>query len=74
LILSYTEGKKRDAKVFPEGTLVNGGRIGRASNVASLKRYIWYQKEHHKRVTFQVEYRKFLKAYGIDYDEKYVWE
>jgi REP element-mobilizing transposase RayT len=44
------------------------------SNVASLKRYIRQQKEHHKRVTFQDEYRKFLKAYGIDYDEKYVWD
>jgi len=36
------------------------------SNVASLKLYIRNQKEHHKRVTFQDEYRKFLKAYGID--------
>ena len=44
------------------------------SNVPSLKRYIRHQKEHHKRITFQDEYRKFLKAYGIDYDEKYVWE
>ena len=44
------------------------------SNVASLKRYIHHQKEHDKRVTFQDEYRKFPKAYGIDYDEKYVWE
>ena len=44
------------------------------SNVASLKRYIRDQKEHHKRVTFQDEYRKFLKAYGIDYDEKYIWD
>ena len=44
------------------------------SNVASLKRYIKRQKEHHKRITFQDEYRKFLKAYGIKYDEKYIWE
>jgi len=44
------------------------------SNVASLKRYIRQQKEHHKRVTFQDEYRKFLNVYGIDYDEKYVWD
>src|SRR5438034_11672774 len=44
------------------------------SNVASLKGYIERQKEHHKRVTFQDEYRKFLKAYGINYNEKYVWE
>jgi putative transposase len=44
------------------------------SNVNVLKRYIHEQKEHHKRITFQDEYRKFLKAYGINYDEKYVWE
>lgn len=44
------------------------------STVPSLKRYIHNQKEHHRRVTFQEEYRKFLKAYGIDYDERYVWD
>jgi len=47
--------------------------IGR-SNVASLKRYILGQKKHHRRITFQDEYRKFLAAYGIDYDERYVWD
>jgi REP element-mobilizing transposase RayT len=44
------------------------------SNVASLKRYIHGQKQHHQRVSFQDEYRKFLKAYGIDYNERYVWD
>jgi REP element-mobilizing transposase RayT len=44
------------------------------SNVSALKRYIRAQKQHHRRVTFQDEYRKFLKAYGIDYDERYVWD
>jgi REP element-mobilizing transposase RayT len=44
------------------------------SNVASLKRYLEHQKEHHRRVTFEDEYRKFLKAYDVNYDEKYVWE
>src|ERR1051325_3354258 len=44
------------------------------SNVDSLKRYIEHQKEHHKRISFQDEYRKFLKLYGITYDEKYVWD
>jgi putative transposase len=43
-------------------------------NVATLKRYIRGQKQHHKRVTFQDEYRKFLKTYGIDHDERYVWD
>jgi putative transposase len=44
------------------------------SNVATLKRYIHGQKQHHQRVTFQDEYREFLKAYGVDYDERYVWD
>ena len=44
------------------------------SNVATLKRYIRSQKEHHRHVTFQDEYRKFLKAYGIEYDERFVWD
>ena len=44
------------------------------SHVLTLKRYIARQKLHHQRVTFQDEYRKFLKNYGIDYDERYVWD
>src|SRR5437762_12767680 len=44
------------------------------SNVEVLKRYIRNQKDHHKRVTFQDEYRDFLKSYGIDFDERYVWD
>jgi REP element-mobilizing transposase RayT len=44
------------------------------SNVDSVKRYIHNQKAHHKRVTFQDEYRSFLKRYGIDYDERCVWD
>lgn len=44
------------------------------SNVVALKRYIREQKQHHRRITFQDEYRKFLKAYGIEYDERYVWD
>ena len=35
--------------------------------------YIDHQEEHHKKATFQDEFRKFLKQYGVDYDEKYVW-
>ncbi len=44
------------------------------SQVSALRRYIARQKIHHQRVTFQNEYRKFLKSYGIDYDERYVWD
>lgn len=44
------------------------------SQVTALKRYIARQRIHHQRVTFQDEYRKFLKGYGIDYDERYLWD
>src|SRR5437867_12751720 len=47
--------------------------IGQA-NVAALKRYIRSQKQHHRRVTFEDEYRNFLKRYEIEYDERYVWD
>jgi REP element-mobilizing transposase RayT len=44
------------------------------SNLDEVIRYIENQEEHHKRVKFQDEYRSFLKAYGIAFDERYVWD
>ncbi len=44
------------------------------ANLADVIRYIENQEEHHRRVTFQDEYRAFLKEYGIAYDERYVWD
>ena len=50
-----------------------GFSIGQ-SQVSTLKRYIARQRVHHQKVSFQEEYRKFLRRYGIDYDERYVWD
>ena len=44
------------------------------SQVPTVKRYITRQKEHHRRVSFQDEYRKFLKVYEVKFDERYVWD
>lgn len=44
------------------------------SNLEEVIRYIENQEEHHKKVTFKDEYRAFLKAYGVEYDERYVWD
>lgn len=44
------------------------------SDVSAVKRYIHDQKMHHRRISFQDEYREFLKAYGNEYDERYVWD
>ncbi len=40
----------------------------------SVVEYIARQKEHHKRKTFQEEYRGLLDLHGIEYDEKYLWD
>ena len=37
------------------------------------KRYIENQEQHHKKVTFKEEYLLFLKMYGINYNEDYLW-
>ena len=36
--------------------------------------YIQNQTEHHKRLSFQDEYRLFLARYQLAYDERYVWD
>lgn len=36
--------------------------------------YINNQESHHKRTTFQDEFRAFLKKYKIEFDERYVWD
>ena len=36
-------------------------------------RYIQGQSEHHKKSTFIEEYKLFLEAYGIDYDERFAF-
>ncbi len=37
------------------------------------KKYIENQEEHHKKMSFQEEYLLFLKEYGIEYNETYLW-
>ncbi len=42
------------------------------SNVKEVRRYIARQKKHHQRVSFRDEFIQFLKANGIEYDERFV--
>jgi REP element-mobilizing transposase RayT len=44
------------------------------SHVNQLRRYIANQEEHHRRETFQDEFRRLCKKYGVDIDERYVWD
>lgn len=43
-------------------------------NVEKAAEYIRNQKMHHQNLTFKQEYRKFLRSYGVNYDEKYIWD
>ena len=44
------------------------------SNVDQVKRYIANQTEHHRKMTFQDEFRELCRRHGIDLDERYVWD
>ena len=43
-------------------------------DLEALVAYIDNQEDHHKVRTFQEEYLAFLKKYGVQYDERYVWD
>ena len=43
-------------------------------HVEALTAYIKNQDEHHKKESFQDEFRRLLRLYGIEFDERYVWD
>ncbi len=44
------------------------------SQVADVIRYIQNQERHHQKETFLDEYRKFLTAFKIEWDEQYIFK
>ena len=44
------------------------------SKVADVVTYIQEQESHHRKITFQEEYREFLRRHGEKWDEQYVWD
>jgi REP element-mobilizing transposase RayT len=44
------------------------------SMVETVRAYIANQESHHRRRTFQDEFRAYLKAHEIEWDERYVWD
>ena len=44
------------------------------SHVEQLRTYIANQEEHHRKESFQDEFRRLLAKYGIEYDERFVWD
>lgn len=44
------------------------------SQIDGVINYINHQKEHHKQIPFREEYIKILTDYGIEYEEKYLFQ
>lgn len=42
-------------------------------DVAGIRRYVATQQEHHRRRSFQEEYRALLVEHGVAFDERYRW-
>ena len=44
------------------------------SNLEEVARYISEQEEHHKKMSFQDEFRALLRKHNLEWDERYVWD
>jgi putative transposase len=44
------------------------------SHVDILTKYIANQEEHHRKESFQEEFRRLCRKYGVALDERYVWD
>ena len=56
------------------GSAVMARFLSVARNSTEKIQYVEGQEEHHRTVTFQEEYRDFLKKHGVEFDERYVWD
>lgn len=44
------------------------------THIEAVKKYISNQEQHHRKESFQDEFRRICKRYGVDIDERYVWD
>jgi putative transposase len=44
-----------------------------ASNLDTVSRYIRNQGAHHRKLSFEEEYRAILRKHGVDYEPKYAF-
>ncbi|HEY0319886.1 MAG TPA: IS200/IS605 family transposase [Pyrinomonadaceae bacterium] len=43
------------------------------SQIEKVRSYILRQEEHHRRASFEEEFKALLRANQIEFDEKYLW-
>ena len=68
LLLEIVYAHAYDSSRFLRGAVVD------ESKIEAVSKYIDDQMEHHKRVTFEDEYREFLRRHNVPFDERYVWD
>jgi hypothetical protein len=39
-----------------------------------VKKYIQNQREHHRQMSFQDEFRELCRRHGLALDERYAWD
>ena len=67
-------------KELPEGSQVFQWQAGYGafsvsqSQSGAVEKYIARQEAHHRRVSFQDEFRTLLERHQIPYDERYLWD
>jgi putative transposase len=44
------------------------------SQIETVRKYIAEQEAHHRRVSFQDEFRELLRRYELSFDERYLWD
>ena len=43
------------------------------SQLSAVRDYIAGQEEHHRRISFQDEFRALARKHGLEIDERYIW-
>ena len=69
---SWIKTKGRQFRNFHWQDGYGGFSVGK-SDLPGLKQYLSAQKEHHRKRSFQEELIQFFDEYGIEYDERYLW-
>ena len=70
---NWIQGQAEDLKAFRWQTGYGVFSVS-PSSVDEVVGYIRNQEAHHRSVTFQEEYREFLRRHAVEYDERFVWD
>ena len=76
LIKTNSSGWIHNELRFPDFQWQNGyGAFAVSySNIDQVKSYLANQEQHHRAVTYQDEFREFLRRHNLEWDERYVWD